>query len=114
MSQVVGCAAYENGHRVADLDIDQLDKFQARQKAFGWTGLHEPDEDVVAKVQGRFNLHELAIEDAHRAHQRPKLEVYDESLFVVLRTAQLSKGKIQFGETHIFVGKGYIITVRHG
>jgi magnesium transporter len=114
MSQVVGCAAYADGKRVADLDIDQLDKFEARKGAFVWIGLYEPDGEVLAKVQRRFNLHELAIEDAHRAHQRPKLEVYDESLFVVLRTAQLVQGKIQFGETHVFAGKGYIITVRHG
>jgi len=114
MSQVVGCAAYADGKRVADLDIDQLDKFEPRKGAFVWIGLYEPDEEVLAKVQRRFNLHELAIEDAHRAHQRPKLEVYDESLFVVLRTAQLIQGKIQFGETHGFVGTGYIITVRHG
>jgi magnesium transporter len=114
MSQVVGCAAYEDGRRVADLDIDQLDKFEPRRGAFVWIGLYEPDEEVLAKVQRRFNLHELAIEDAHRAHQRPKLEVYDESLFVVLRTAQLIQGKIQFGETHIFIGRGYLITVRHG
>ena len=66
------------------------------------------------RCSSRFDLHELAIEDAHRAHQRPKLEVYDESLFVVLRTAQLVAGKIQFGETHIFSGRSYIITVRHG
>ena len=114
MSQVVGCAAYENGRRVADLDIGQLDKYTPGKGAFVWIGLHEPDEEVLAKVQHRFNLHELAIEDAHRAHQRPKLEVYDESLFVVLRTAQLVAGKIQFGETHIFSGRSYIITVRHG
>jgi len=114
MNQVVGCAAYEDGRRVADLDIDQLDKFEPRRGAFVWIGLYEPDEEVLAKVQRRFNLHELAIEDAHRAHQRPKLEVYDESLFVVLRTAQLIQGKIQFGETHIFIGRGYLITVRHG
>src|SRR5262245_349702 len=114
MSQVVGCAAYEDGRRVADLDIDQLDKFEARRGAFVWIGLYEPDEEVLAKVQRRFNLHELAIEDAHRAHQRPKPEVYDESLFVVLRTAQLIQGKIQFGETHVFIGRGYLITVRHG
>lgn len=114
MSKVVGCAAYEDGKRVADLDIDQLDKFTPGKGAFVWIGLHEPDEELLRKVQVRFNLHELAIEDAHRAHQRPKLEVYDESLFIVLRTAQLIGGKIQFGETHVFAGRGYIITVRHG
>lgn len=116
MSQVMGCAAYEDGRRVADLNIDELDRFEPRKGkgAFIWIGLHEPDEALLGKVQRRFNLHELAIEDAHRAHQRPKLEVYGDSLFIVLRTAQLIGGKIQFGESHIFAGKGYIITVRHG
>ena len=65
-------------------------------------------------VQARFGLHDLAIEDAHRAHQRPKLEVYDHSLFVVLRTAELKGGRVECGETHIFIGPGYVITVRHG
>jgi magnesium transporter len=114
MSQVMGCAAYEDGRRIGDLNIDELDRFEPRKGAFVWIGLHEPDEALLGKVQRRFNLHELAIEDAHRAHQRPKLEVYGDSLFIVLRTAQLIGGKIQFGESHIFAGKGYIITVRHG
>jgi magnesium transporter len=59
-------------------------------------------------------LHDLAIEDAHRAHQRPKLEIYGESLFIVLRTARLHEAKVQSGETHIFAGPGYVVTVRHG
>ncbi len=114
MGMVVGCAAYEDGRRIADLDIDRLAEFEMRDGRFVWIGLHEPTQDVLAKVQQRFGLHELAIEDALGAHQRPKLELYGESLFIVLRTAQLIDGKIQFGETHIFAGKGYVVTVRHG
>jgi magnesium transporter len=76
--------------------------------------LHEPDEALLSQLQRHFGLHELAIEDAHVAHQRPKLEVYGDSLFLVLRTAQIIDGKIQFGETHIFAGRGYVISVRHG
>ena len=111
---VVGCAAYASGRRVADVDIEQTERVDTSDGRFVWIGLHEPDEALLRKVQQRFGLHDLAVEDAHRAHQRPKLEVYGDSLFIVLRTAQLHEGKIQCGETHIFAGHGYVVTVRHG
>jgi magnesium transporter len=114
MSMVVACAGYENGRRVADLDIDESGGFVNNPDRFVWIGLHEPSEDILKSVQRQFGLHELAVEDALRAHQRPKVDVYGESLFIVLRTAQLADGHIQFGETHIFVGRGYVISVRHG
>lgn len=114
MDAVVDCAAYENGHRIGSFNIDQIDKPADSTRRFVWIVLYEPDEALLRKVQRRFGLHDLAIEDAHRAHQRPKLEVYGESLFLVIRTAQLVDGEILFGETHIFVGKGYVICVRHG
>src|SRR5262249_25058659 len=81
---------------------------------FVWLGLHEPDKELMRTVQKRFGLHDLAIEDALNAHQRPKLEIYGESLFVVLRTAQLVDHAVRLGETHIFAGRGYVVTVRHG
>ncbi len=79
-------------------------------------GLVEPEQDLLRRVQQQFHLHDLAIEDAYNAHQRPKLEQYDNSLFVVLRTAQLAldSHKLEFGETHVFVGPNYVVTVRHG
>ncbi|MGH6928025.1 MAG: magnesium/cobalt transporter CorA [Dongiaceae bacterium] len=111
---VVGCAAYEDGRKIADLDVDQLDGFETRKGRFVWIGLHEPSQELMQKVQRRFGLHELAIEDALRAHQRPKLDVYGESLFMVLQTAQRIDRKMHFGETHVFAGRGYVITIRHG
>jgi len=114
MTMVVGCAAYEEGRRIADLDIDRLTEFESKTGRFVWIGLHEPSEDILRKVQQRFGLHDLAVEDALKAHQRPKLEVYGESLFIVMHTAQLVEHKVQFGETHVFAGKGYVISVRHG
>jgi magnesium transporter len=111
---VVGCAAYEGGRKIADLDIDRLDEFETGKGRFVWIGLHEPSLDLLQKVQKRFGLHELAIEDAKNAHQRPKLEIYGESLFMVLQTAQRVGHATQFGETHMFAGRGYVITVRHG
>jgi len=111
---LINCAAYKAGHRIAEIDLDQADCIASRPGDFVWVGLHEPDESLLRVVQQRFGLHDLAVEDAHMAHQRPKLEAYGESLFVVLRTAQLKDGKIGWGETHVFAGPGYVVTVRHG
>lgn len=111
---LINCAAYKAGHRIAEIDLDQAGHVEAAPGDFVWVGLHEPDEPLLRTVQQRFRLHDLAVEDAHTAHQRPKLEAYGESLFVVLRTAQLKDGKIAWGETHIFAGPGYVVTVRHG
>jgi magnesium transporter len=74
----------------------------------------EPDAGLLHRVRNQFSLHHLAIEDAEHAHQRPKLEQYGEGLFVVARTAQLVEGRVVFGETHVFIGNGYIVSVRHG
>src|SRR5215475_10474995 len=114
MGMVVNCAAYQAGRRVADIDLAQASTVDIEKGGFVWIGLHEPDEELLRNVQQRFGLHDLAVEDAHVAHQRPKLEVYGDSIFIVLRTAQLQGGKIQCGETHIFAGRGYVVTVRHG
>jgi magnesium transporter len=111
---LVNCAAYRGGHRVADVDLQQDDYAEVANGDFVWIGLHEPDESLLQIVQRRFGLHDLAVEDAHTAHQRPKLEVYGESLFVVVRTVHLAAGNIGWGETHIFAGRGYVVTVRHG
>jgi magnesium transporter len=111
---IVNCAAYCGGRRVADLDVDHIGAEAAREDRFVWIGLHEPDEDLLRRVQRQFGLHDLAVEDAHRAHQRPKLEIYGDSVFIVLHTAQLAGKKIAYGETHIFLGRGYVVSVRHG
>jgi len=79
-----------------------------------WIGLHEPDIALLTSVQRQFQLHDLAIEDADHAHQRPKIEQYGDGLFIVARTAQLVGDSIEFGETHLFVGEGYLVSVRHG
>jgi len=111
---VINCAAYEGGCRVGDIDLDQARKVATSDGRFVWIGLHEPDQPLLRTVQQRFGLHDLAIEDALCAHQRPKLEIYGDTLFVVVRTASLQDRKIQYGETHIFAGRGYVVTIRHG
>jgi magnesium transporter len=113
---VIDCAAYEKGIRVKTLEIEQVQETMSHPDRFVWIGLYEPTEETLQRVQKQLGLHDLAIEDAHRAHQRPKLESYENSLFVVLRTAHLAgtPHRLEFGETHIFVGPRYIVTVRHG
>ena len=113
MNTIVNCAAYENGRRVGDVDLTQACPAET-DGGFVWVGLQEPDKALLRTVQQRFGLHDLAIEDALNAHQRPKLEIYGGGVFIVLRTAQLIERRIQFGETHIFAGRGYVVTVRHG
>jgi magnesium transporter len=111
---VINCAAYQGGCRIGDVDLDQVRKVDTSDGRFIWIGLHEPDQALLHTVQQRFGLHDLAIEDALRAHQRPKLEIYGDTLFIVVRTASLQDRKIRYGETHIFAGRGYVVTVRHG
>jgi magnesium transporter len=112
---VVNCVAYTaDGRRVRDITIDEISDFLEQPDGFVWVGLHEPDEALLEKLQEEFDLHDLAVEDAHHAHQRPKLEAYGDSLFLALHTAQLVGGCIQFGETHVFMGARYLVTVRHG
>jgi magnesium transporter len=112
---VVNCVAYRNdGSRLGDISIDTIDEVLKTPDTFVWVGLHEPDEALLLKLQEEFDLHDLAVEDAQQAHQRTKVETYGDSLFIVVQTAQLAEGHIAFGETHIFLGKRYLITVRHG
>ena len=111
---VVAAGAYVDGRRVANIAISEASSWRAKPDHVVWIGLHEPDIALLSAVQKQFDLHELAIEDANHAHQRPKIEQYGEALFIVARTAQLTEGRIAFGETHIFVGDGYLVTVRHG
>lgn len=111
---IVASGVYVGGHKVAEVPLEEAGEWAKRPGHVVWIGLLEPDEAMLAKVQEQFGLHPLAIEDAGKAHQRPKIEQYGESLFIIARTAQLLSGRIAFGETHLFVGRGYVVSVRHG
>jgi len=111
---VVAAAVYKDGVRLADVAIDDAGAWARRPGHVVWIGLYEPSPQLLDRVRRQFDLHPLAIEDAFKAHQFPKLEQYGESLFLVARTAQMQDGSIQFGETHLFVGRGYVVSVRHG
>jgi magnesium transporter len=115
MNEIINCAAYADGQRIGDVELNKVHEVLKETGKFVWIGLHEPSEELLGKVQDEFDLHDLAIEDAHRAHQRPKVEMYGDSIFVVLRTAQMNAERhIEFGETHFFVGPNFIVSIRHG
>ena len=112
---VINSAVYGRDGVRRDVPLDAISDVLADDDCgFVWIGLYEPDDTVLEKLQEEFGLHDLAIEDAHKAHQRPKIEAYGNSLFVVAGTAQVVEQKIAFGETHVFFGPRYLVTVRHG
>jgi magnesium transporter len=116
---IVDKALYENGlRRPGELDLEQMYEACRSPECFAWIGLYEPTEEEFDSVRREFNLHELAVEDAIKAHQRPKLEVFEDerSLFIVLKTARYVEGgpAVETGEIQVFLGDGFIVTVRHG
>ena len=115
---IVDCAIYEHGERQAgDLEVrEAYESARDRPDAFVWIGLKEPTPEEFDSVTREFDLHELAVEDAIKAHQRPKLEVYGDTLFMVLKTACYHDAEeaVETGELLLFVGDGFLISVRHG
>jgi magnesium transporter len=119
---IVDCAVYEDGKRKAgDLDLHQAYEEGCHRNGDGlskfvWIGLREPSEHEFDSIVREFHLHELAVEDAINAHQRPKIEVYEDTLFLVLKTARypVDTETIEIGEILLFVGDGFIVSVRHG
>jgi magnesium transporter len=111
---VVNCAAYDAKAGRRDISVDDISEVLAKPEGFVWLGLHEPDETLLTALREEFGLHELAIEDAHHAHQRPKIEQYGDSLFLAVHTVQRVNARVVFGETHVFLGKRFLVTVRHG
>ncbi|MCM6775831.1 magnesium and cobalt transport protein CorA [Nocardia sp. CDC159] len=120
---IIDCAVYVDGQRLPGryTHAEALAEVRAKESGFVWVGLHAPDEFQMADVAGTFGLHELAVEDAVHARQRPKLERYDETLFLVLRTVKYVEHDlhsiteiVQTGEIMMFVGRDFVVTVRHG
>jgi magnesium transporter len=114
MTSLVDSVVYRNGKRIGDIPVADIGDAIKQTGTFVWLGLHEPDDAALRNIQQTFALHELAIEDAHHAHQRPKIEAYSNSVFIVLKTAQLQARHVVYGETHLFVGPNFLVSVRHG
>ncbi len=109
-------AVYVNGQRTADPgSLEETYEVLRERSGMAWIGLYRPDEAEIRSVAAEFELHGLMLEDAISAHQRPKLERYDSTLFVVLRPARYPAGsdRVEFGELHVFVGPDFVVTIRH-
>ncbi|MES2537452.1 MAG: magnesium/cobalt transporter CorA [Pseudomonadota bacterium] len=113
-SGVINCAVYRQGSKLRDIGVSEISEVLQQPDTFVWVGLLEPSVELMRQMQQEFGLHELAVEDAQIAHQRPKLEEYGDTLFLVLQTAEMHRTKIHLGETHIFLGPRFVVTVRHG
>jgi magnesium transporter len=117
---IVDSAHYKDGarqHEEALTPEEAAERARAAERGeFVWIGIHEPEAGDLNRLAKLFGLHELAVEDAQKAHQRPKIEDYDDAFFIVLRTAHYHEDReeVHFGEIHIFAGADYLITVRHG
>src|SRR5215218_5305252 len=114
---IVDSAIYVDGRRAAEpASLEETYEVCRKQHGLAWIGLYEPTEEEFSSVAEEFRLHPLAVEDAIKAHQRPKIEHYDGTLFVVLRSVRYvdETEAVEFGEIHVFVGGDFVITVRHG
>jgi magnesium transporter len=114
---ILDCAIYKDGRRSdGSVSLDQAYRACREPDSLAWIGLYAPTPDEFDSLKREFNLHELAVEDAIKAHQRPKIEFYEDMVFIVLKTARYVDPEevVEFGEILIFLGEGFVITVRHG
>ena len=111
---LVNCVAYQEGRKLADIDKREISDYLKRPGCFVWVALFEATEAELEEMREEFGLHELAVEDARHGHQRPKIEEYGDSLFVVMRTIEVAGDDLKLGEIDVFAGANYILSVRHG
>ena len=109
---LVNCVAYQDGRRLADLSLHEIHSYLERPGCFVWVALKEPTEAELEEMRAQFGLHPLAVEDARHGHQRPKIEEYGDSLFVVLHVVEPVGEEMRMGEMAIFVGLNYVLSVR--
>ncbi|VTU19683.1 magnesium/cobalt transporter CorA [Variovorax sp. PBL-E5] len=112
---LINCAVYEDGTKLADIPIDRIGDYVSLPRCFVWVALHDPTPEELEEVRTEFDLHPLAVEDAQHGHQRPKVEEYADSLFVVMHlldTDERRPGVLDVGELNVFVGRNYVVSVR--
>ena len=112
---LVNCVAYQNGRKLADLPVEDISEYVSRPDCFVWVALSEPTDAEIDLMAEEFGLHELAVEDAKRPHQRPKLDEYGDEMFAVFRTVERESegGELVEGQVSVFVGRNYVLSARH-
>ena len=109
---LINCVAYQEGKKLSDIPVEEISDYLVRPDTFVWVALRDPAPQELTQMQEEFGLHELAIEDAQRGNQRPKVEEYGDSLFAVMQTVELDAGKMVLGEVDVFVGPNYVLSSR--
>src|SRR5256885_7244910 len=109
---LINCVAYEEGHKLSDIDKRDIRNYLSRPGCFVWVALRDATEEELAEMQEEFDLHPLAVEDARHGHQRPKIEEYGDLLFVVVNTVEVVGEELKVGELDVFVGRNYVLSVR--
>ncbi len=110
---LINCVAYEDGKRLGDIPKADISEYLKRPGCFVWVALKDPAPEELVEMQEEFGLHDLAIEDATGGHQRPKIEEYGDSVFAVLHVPKLRGTGVDMGELDLFVGRNYVLSVRH-
>jgi magnesium transporter len=109
---LINCVVYQDGRKTAEIAKDEIHEYLRRPKAFVWVALHDPAAPELEQMQKEFGLHPLAVEDAQRGHERPKIEEYGDSIFAVLHMIEPTDGQFQVGEVAIFAGPNYVLSIR--
>ncbi|MGG1948718.1 magnesium/cobalt transporter CorA [Trinickia sp. NRRL B-1857] len=111
---LINCAAYQDGKKLADIEIHEISDYVAKPDCFVWVALKDPEPGELETMKEEFGLHELAVEDVRHGHQHPKIEEYGESLFAVLHTIEMDDdNELLIGEVDVFVGPNYVLSVRN-
>src|SRR6266850_456276 len=109
---LINCAVYQEGRKLADIDFREIHTYLARPGCFVWVALKDATEAELEQMREEFDLHPLAVEDARKGHQRPKIEEYGDQLFVVLHTVEVAGDELNVGEVDVFVGRNFVLSVR--
>jgi len=110
---LINCVAYQEGKKLDNIPVEAISDYLERENCFVWVALKDAEPGELEQMQQEFDLHELAVEDAHTGHQRPKIEEYGDSLFAVIHTVELIDNELNIGEVDIFVGKNYVLSTRN-
>ena len=110
---LINCVAYQDGKKLADIAIGEIDLWVHKPGCFVWVALRDATDEELRQMQKEFNLHDLAVEDASHGHQRPKIEEYGDTLFVVMKLPELRDGELVTGEVAIFIGHNFVLSVRN-
>jgi magnesium transporter len=110
---LINCAAYQNGVKLADIPVEEISYYLKRNDCFVWVALRDTTDAEVEKMQEEFGLHDLAVEDARHGHQRPKIEEYGDTLFVVMHLVETDGPELTAGEVSIFVGHNFVLSIRN-